>query len=141
MQKFLLVLFVPFVLFGCSNDDDVVSEPVVGSWELVSIENEVVHNSPDDEQILITFEETEYVGKTEANEFGGDYNLSGNKLFLTNSYTTEAADTEWGLLFYEALRGAYSKDHERSEFSYSLQEENLTLRSNEGAMIFNRLEL
>lgn len=140
MKKFLLILLVSFIFFGCSNDDDIVAEPILGSWELISIENEAVYTAPNDEHIFITFEETEYMGKTEANEFGGDYSLSANRLFITNSYTTEVPDTEWGVLFYEALRNAYNEENERSEFSYTLQGERLILRSDEGTMTFNRLD-
>lgn len=133
-------MLLSVILLGCSNDDEVLVSPLLGSWELMSVENEAVYDAPDNEEIVVTFEEREYTGETLVNEFGGDYEIVGNELLLTNSYTTEKEETAWGNLFYEGLQKAYSEEEEGSEFVYTIQGNKLTLRSAEDEMILIRFE-
>lgn len=140
MKKVFYSMLLSVILLGCSNDDEVSISPLLGSWELMSVENEAVYEAPNNEEIVITFEEREYTGETLVNEFGGDYQIVGNDLLFTNSYTTEKEETAWGNLFYEGLQKAYSEEEERSEFVYTLYGNRLTLRSAEDEMIFIRYE-
>ena len=139
MKKSLVLILVVFVLMGCSKEEE-SGNALLGKWALQSVENEALYTSPEDEQILITFESTTYAGITENNDFGGDYSIDVDSLYLTNSYTTEIEETAWGNVFYETLRKAYNEDKERSEFKYILQANELTLRNSEEILIFRRSE-
>lgn len=139
MKKFVFNLLIVLMICGCSKEENVDSA-LEGSWKLQSIEADFVQSSPEDEVISVTFEEEVYTGRTEANEFGGDYITVDDSLFLTNSYTSEVAETEWGLRFYEALREAYEETEERSKFLYILDDDRLVLRNEEENMIFEVLE-
>ncbi|GHA45647.1 hypothetical protein GCM10007103_28410 [Salinimicrobium marinum] len=140
MKKILYTMLLSVILLSCSDDDDVEVNPLVGSWELMAVDNEAVYDAPEDEEIVITFKEREYIGETSVNEFGGDYEIVSNRLLLTNSYTSEIGETAWGNLFYEGIRNAYDEEEERSEFTYTIQGDTLTSRSTEDIMIFTRFE-
>lgn len=142
MKKLILTILVIASIYSCSKDDDndIIIEPFLGSWGLNSIENEAFYSSPEDENIIIIFEESEYTGETNNNDFGGDYEISGDSLYLTNSFTSDTKDSQWGLLFYESLQRAYDEEGERAAFYYIVSETSLTLRSEEEVMVFDRLE-
>lgn len=139
MKKYLLLILVLLVFAGCSGDDGNASS-LTGSWNLQSIENQNLYTSPANENILLTFENSTYRGFTNNNEFGGDYEILGDSLYITNSYTSEAGETAWGNVFYKALRKAYDEKYERAEFKYVRRGKQLTLRSLGDVMVFARKE-
>lgn len=140
MRKIMLMILGVLLLIGCS-DDDGNGSPLLGNWELMIIKNDGLYTSPEDESLVIEFEESEYTGRTDANEFGGDYSIRGNTIFLTDSYTSEVGDTAWGNMFYEALRTTYDEEEESAEFSYNLTSDMLVLSSEEGVeLTFERVD-
>ncbi|WP_424492903.1 lipocalin-like domain-containing protein [Salinimicrobium sp. GXAS 041] len=135
MKKLQLFTLLLVILCACSKEDDTATV-LNGSWKLERIEDGFIENSPNDEEITISFENDVYTGRTEANEFGGDYTVARDSLFLSNSYTTEVTETEWGQKFYESLRMAFDEREERSKFRMVIEGSILTLRNGSKNLIF-----
>ncbi len=137
MKKLQLYTLLLIILCACSKEDD-TGTVLNGNWKLESIEDGFIENSPNDEEITISFENDVYTGRTEVNQFGGDYSVAKDSLFLSNSYTTEVTETEWGQRFYESLRIAFDEREEHSKFLIILEGSNLTIRNGTKNLIFER---
>ena len=86
----------------------VTENSLVGTWQVLRFENEIqnpVMSSPEDEEIIITFGTPTFEGTTARNEFQGEYQIPAqNKILFTEHLTTEAAETEFGEMFYDVMR-------------------------------------
>lgn len=86
----------------------VTEHSLIGTWQVSSFEDDIqntVVSSPEDEEIVITFGSSGFDGNTKRNEFEGEYQVqTGNKILVTEYLTTEAAETTFGKMFYDAMR-------------------------------------
>lgn len=135
MKNFAFYFLILISLFSCSKEDD-ADAILNGRWQLESIEGEVVQQAPPNEVVFVVFENGSYTGKTNVNDFGGDYAVERDSIFLFNSFTTEKTETEWGLTFYESLRNAFNEENARSEFMFILDNTELILKNEEEILIF-----
>ena len=79
MKKLQLYTLLLIILCACSKEDD-TGTVLNGNWKLESIEDGFIENSPNDEEITISFENDVYTGRTEVNQFGGDYSVAKDSL-------------------------------------------------------------
>ena len=147
MRRTLCILFVTslsLILVSCSDSDDSSdANPVSGSWRVTSIQvsqQQLTQFAPSGEDIIITFNlGTDFSGGTSVNQFSGRYELDGTTLTMLEFTTTEAADTQFGGAFYEAITEAQVPNETFAQFGYSFDNQDLILVfGNSGRMTLER---
>lgn len=131
----LIWFFLPLfgMLFGCSDDDDlIVNRSILGEWQVVGILN----TSPtgpilapvEGETITITFTQSKsFSGTTSANSFSGRFRTSDDTLIFDGMASTDVAETVFGLAFFNAFYDADNSDTGLTSFQIAIQDES-TLR-------------
>ncbi|MEM1340389.1 MAG: META domain-containing protein [Bacteroidota bacterium] len=142
-KSFFAVVLVGLLAVSCDSSDDATSNPVLGTWRIVSIkvsDQTLTQRSPSDERITITFnEDNNFSGSTSVNQFNGRYELENTTLTLLEFTTTEVLDTTFGTVFYEAIAEAIVPDRTFAQFGSSFDSENLILVfGNSGEMILEQ---
>ncbi len=140
----LFLLLVLLVVIGCNednnNDDqqgEVLDHEIVGSWEVIRYEDLDGSNqtfSPDNENpVVINFSDSlRFSGNTNNNEFEGDFTVNDTSIFITGFVTTAVSETDWGMMFYDALRDAQSgSDISSFTWDYTLTPTTLVIQSND----------
>lgn len=109
----------------------VAENSVVGDWEVLRFEDEtqnILMSAPEGEETIITFSSSGFEGRTERNEFEGEYQLKAeNKILITEYYSTEAQETALGQMFYEAMRSGQT-----DPLPFEVEENLLTINYEEG---------
>lgn len=135
IEKYLGILFLSLLCLGCSEDDEVVNETLLGSWELVDYYDQATDettNPPSgSDTIRITFEETDFQGSTGRNTFFGDYTSELNDLSFVSFAGTEIAESEWGTLFFQTIASTYDSDSELFTMKFSLENNMLIIEYNQ----------
>lgn len=133
---FLLLSFL-WALHAC--DTDVNSPPLQfgeptlsGEWHVVAIHNSSPQgptSAPlEGEVISIVFDGIgAFVGSTSANDFAGDYNIQNNVLSFTELLSTDALDTAYGTIFFDAMDASVNSANNNQEFALSFANGQLTL--------------
>lgn len=144
MRRTLCILLFTALFLGvqsCSSDDESSGEnPVFGTWRVTEIQvsqQQLSQFAPDDEDILITFNEGgSFNGETTVNQFNGRYDLDGSTLTMLEFTTTSAADTQFAGAFYNAITEAQVPNETFAQFGYSFDSQNLILVfGNSGRMV------
>lgn len=111
---FFLPLFI-FSLWSCEQEKiELVDELALsavglpGTWQVLHFEDEsgnTVISSPEDEEIVLTIDSSSFEGTTERNEFEGEYQVQAkNRILFTEYVSTEEEETDFGKIFYDAMR-------------------------------------
>ena len=141
MKNFFLLLFFSFFL-SCSESDKLSESALIGTWELVQIEdklhNETFVASDNSEKFVIIFEESEFEGSTGRNQFFGDYKATTKNLSFSEFGISEVAESEIGNEFNKALGTMYDADSDEYSMIYSIENDILELRTSESKIIFKR---
>ena len=117
---------------SCSTDKDESStNPVFGTWRVVQVQisNEAIpQTTPEDENISLSFiEGGSFTGRTSVNQLSGRYELNDSTLTMLEFTTTEAADTAFAAVFYNAIAEAQVPNETFAPFDYRLSGSNLIL--------------
>jgi len=135
LDKYTVILFLSLLSLGCSEDDELVNETLLGSWELVNYYNEATDeiNKPPSgsDPISITFEETDFQGSTGRNNFFGDYNSELNDLSFVSFVGTEIVESEWGTLFFQTIASTYDSEEELFVMKFNIENNLLIIEYNQ----------
>jgi hypothetical protein len=129
---------------SCSDsDNDAEASPVSGSWRVEEVkisDGTLTQRAPNDEDIIITFEEGgAFTGSTSANTFGGRYEIEGTTLTMTEFTTTEVADTPFAGVFFDAISEAIVPNTTYAQFGFSFESQDLILIfGNSGEMVLEK---
>ncbi|MEK6152698.1 META domain-containing protein [Flavobacteriaceae bacterium 3-367] len=138
MKTRILVLVCLFWAFNAC-DTDVNSPPLLfgaptlsGEWHVVAIHNSSPQgptSAPlEGEIISIVFDGVDsFVGSTSANDFAGDYAIQNNVLSFTGLLSTDALDTAYGTIFFDAMDASVNSTTNNQEFALSFANGQLTL--------------
>ena len=130
-RYFFCLVTLGLLLVSCNSSDDTSENPLLGQWRIITIkvsEETLTQRSPDQEQILITFnEDGNFSGSTSVNQFSGRYELENTTLTLLEFTTTEALDTTFGTAFYDAITEAIVPDRTFAQFGFSFDSQDLIL--------------
>lgn len=112
---------------------------LVGTWKVLRFEDEINNSvmlSPESEEIVIRFGSSNFDGSTKRNEFQGEYEVQdNNKILITEYLATEAEETEFGKLFYDAMSSGQIRP-----LPFEVDESSLKINYEEGKfMILSRL--
>ncbi|MFN3137121.1 MAG: hypothetical protein ACE37L_05510 [Allomuricauda sp.] len=138
-EKYFYVVFLSFLSFGCSENDEVINETLLGSWELMAYYNQStgeMRNPPSgSDSIRITFQENEFQGTTGRNTFFGDYTTELSTLSLLSLNGTEIAESEWGILFFQTIASTYDSDQELFFMEYNIENNILNIEYDESNLM------
>jgi heat shock protein HslJ len=130
MKKIFLLVIALFILTACSS----ASADITGEWKLVSY-GDAVNPMPalPDVDTSIKFENGQMSGNVGCNGFGGNYELSNDKITFngimsTMMYCEETSVQEQGVL------GVFS---DNLALQIQLNEDILTITSADGASVLN----
>ena len=115
--KALIFLMVINLLSGCSKDNDLIPEGLIGNWRVISFDDNVNHTKvfktstntwPEfnngDNTITFTRGENnggDISGISVTNTFVGGYEIYSNDgILITEGTQTLIAEPEWGLMFH-----------------------------------------
>nr|WP_299343484.1 META domain-containing protein [Allomuricauda sp.] len=127
----LVALMISLFFVGCSDDDPVQNQTLLGQWELVAISASDSPIGPvlepaEGETISITFQGNgEFSGSTSINAFGGTNSTDNDTLFINEMISTQALDTEFGQAFYQAINDSSNGAGEPSIFEMTFVGEDI----------------
>lgn len=138
MKNVVLGFILTLFFVGCNSDDDSITNNLVaGEWQVVTIHN----SSPtgptlgpnEGEVISVNFARSGALnGTTSSNTFGGEFSVSGNTLSIGRLYSTEVAETPFGIAFFGAFSHGLDSSNDLSEFELVFENDdqvNLTYRN------------
>ena len=142
LKHLLILVMIGAVGISCSDSDEGSndSSPVQGTWRILEVkvsDQSLNQRSPNDEMITITFEEAgSFMGSTSANTFSGRYELNGSTITMLEFTSTEAADTAFAGVFYNAIEAAIIPNTTQAQFGFSFDSQDLILVfGSEGQML------
>lgn len=142
MKKHVIIsIFLVFILafLSCSNDN-VQDNKLLGTWELLRYEDNMVDSSltapASAKPIFITFLESEFKGNTGRNDFSGDYTVHSKQLIFLSFAGTEIAESEWGLKFNDAIVTAYDSNNNYYKLLFFIEDDLLKIEYKKAEFIF-----
>ena len=135
-KKLLSLNFIIILLIAsssaCSDDESAIQNNIVGTWELVKIDDSVNgrdYPPNDNKPVTITFYENgTHEGTAGNNDLSGEYDIRNGMIEMT-LFTTEIANTEWETKFMVAIQDTWSEN--KYIIDYLLEVNELTLQYNE----------
>ncbi|WP_220123549.1 hypothetical protein [Flagellimonas oceani] len=109
---------------------------MIDRWELIRFQNSdgtnIVEPQTGETPIILNFlENLDFHATTTSNEINGNFTTEQEKLIITNFATTLVSETDWGIMFYEALEAARDPNSLEIIMEFSVSSETLRLSYNE----------
>lgn len=126
----IMAVLIFCLICGCKDDSGVFgNQNIIGEWQIMAVHNSSPSGptlGPNSGEVIsiIFSQNAKFTGTTSANTFGGEYSATENKLLVKEMFTTEVADTNFGIAFYETFNESRNSETGFSEFEITIIAEN-----------------